>query len=178
MKGVVFMSVGSTIRKIREEHGMSQKELAEIAGVTFSSVSLWELGKTEPRMGALQKIADYFHIKKTDLIDDEPSSSFMPKFDNLFVGKEGLSLSNSKINEKTTPHNNNDYIDYAIQAISRNIDTGAIDLQDDFSATALKIAEIYDKLSDRASKKALLAFANTLIKNQVSNKSNNDSPDK
>ena len=171
------MSVGSNIRKIREEHGMSQKEFAEIAGVTFSSVSLWELGKTEPRMGSLQKIADYFHIRKTDLIDDKTSSSFIPRTDSLFGGNEGLKLSNGTHVKEEIAKYNKDYIEQAIHVISNNIDLGVVDLQDDFSANALKIAKIYDKLSDRTAKKALLAFANTLIEKQVNNQISNSSSD-
>lgn len=51
-------------------HGLSQKELARIAGVSDKAVSTWESGSKEPRMGAVQKIADHFGLKKSNLIED------------------------------------------------------------------------------------------------------------
>ena len=63
-------ATGDNIRRLRESHGMTQADIAEIAGVTDKAVSTWELGTKEPRMGALQKIADYFGVKKSDIVDD------------------------------------------------------------------------------------------------------------
>ena len=51
-------------------HGLSQKELAQIAGVSDKAVSTWENGTKEPRMGAVQKIADHFGLKKSNLKED------------------------------------------------------------------------------------------------------------
>ena len=65
------MPISENIKQLRERYGITQKELAEIAGVTDKAVSTWEIGTNEPRMGAIQKIADYFHIKKSDLIEDK-----------------------------------------------------------------------------------------------------------
>ena len=64
------MSISENIKKLRECYGISQKELAAIANVTDKAVSTWETGNNKPRMGAIQKIADYFHIKKSDIIED------------------------------------------------------------------------------------------------------------
>lgn len=71
--GGIKMSIGKNIKKLREIHNLSQKELAEIAGVTDKAVSTWENGIKDPRMGAIQKIADYFGILKSDIIEDPTS---------------------------------------------------------------------------------------------------------
>ena len=63
-------ATGDNIRRLRESHGMTQADIARIAGVTDKAVSTWELGTKEPRMGALQKIADYVGVKKSDIVDD------------------------------------------------------------------------------------------------------------
>ncbi len=68
------MSIGKNIRKLREEHGLSQEEFGKIAGVSDKAVSTWENDTKIPRMGSIQKIADYFGIKKSDLIEDEQSA--------------------------------------------------------------------------------------------------------
>ena len=63
------MSIGRNIQMLRSRHGLSQKELADIAGVTDKAVSTWELDKKIPRMGAIQKMADYFGVRKSDIIE-------------------------------------------------------------------------------------------------------------
>ena len=64
------MSISKNIKLLRERYRLSQKDLALIAGVSDKAVSTWELGLKEPRMGAIQKIADHFGIKKSNLIED------------------------------------------------------------------------------------------------------------
>ena len=58
------------IVKLRKLTGITQQELGKIADVSRSAVSLWEMGDSEPRMGAVQNIADYFGIKKANIIED------------------------------------------------------------------------------------------------------------
>ena len=64
------MSISSNIIRLREKYNLTQAELGEIAGVTDRAVSAWEKGIAEPRMGAIQKIADYFSIPKSAIVDD------------------------------------------------------------------------------------------------------------
>ena len=47
----------------------TQKELADGIGVSPQLVNTWSTGKNIPRMGKIEKIANFFHIKKSDLID-------------------------------------------------------------------------------------------------------------
>lgn len=68
------MSIGKNIKKLREIHNLSQKELAEIAGVSDKAVSTWENEIKEPRMGTIQKIADHFGILKSDIIEDKKNN--------------------------------------------------------------------------------------------------------
>lgn len=64
------MGISENIKLLRECYKLSQKELAQIAGVSDKAVSTWENGTKEPRMGAIQKIADHFGLKKSNLIED------------------------------------------------------------------------------------------------------------
>ena len=64
------MGVQQNIRRLRDLSGVTQQELADIAQVSRSAVSLWEIGETEPRMGAVQLMADYFGILKRNIIED------------------------------------------------------------------------------------------------------------
>lgn len=65
------MSIATNIKELRLKYGLSQKEFAKIAGVSDKAVSTWENGTKEPRMGTIQKIADYFGLKKSDIIEDK-----------------------------------------------------------------------------------------------------------
>lgn len=65
------MSIGDNIKALRERFGLTQTQLGEIAGVSDKAVSTWENGANVPRMGAIQKMADYFQIPKSEIIEDK-----------------------------------------------------------------------------------------------------------
>ena len=62
------------------EHELSQADLGKIAGVSDKAVSTWELGIKIPRMGAVEKMANYFGIpKKCKFLDDaQPAPASRP----------------------------------------------------------------------------------------------------
>lgn len=73
------MSIAENIKRIRLEHGLSQAELGKIAGVSDKAVSTWELGIKVPRMGAVEKMANYFGIAKSEIVDDvQPAPAKKP----------------------------------------------------------------------------------------------------
>ena len=47
----------STLKKLREDKGLSQAALAKTLGVDQSAVSLWEKGKTFPRVDVAIRLA-------------------------------------------------------------------------------------------------------------------------
>ena len=63
------MEIKDSIKHLRESHGLSQHEFGVIAGVSDKAVSAWEAGTRIPRMGAIEKLAQYFQIQKSDIID-------------------------------------------------------------------------------------------------------------
>lgn len=67
------MSIGNNIKWLRESRNLTQAEFGKIAGVSDKAVSTWENGTAEPRMGAIQKIADYFGVSKGWIIDNDLS---------------------------------------------------------------------------------------------------------
>ena len=48
------------LTKIMDEHGLNQNELANILGVSESTVGKWVLKKALPRMGIIQKLEESF----------------------------------------------------------------------------------------------------------------------
>ena len=69
--------IGDNIRKLREKHDMTQLELAKICGVSDKAVSTWEKNIKIPRMGTLQKMADYFGVPKSAIIEDRKIDNFI-----------------------------------------------------------------------------------------------------
>lgn len=62
-----------------EKFGKTQRELAEVVGVSPSTFNDWTKGKIYPRIDKIEIMANYFGILKSDLIeekaDDEKKSS-------------------------------------------------------------------------------------------------------
>ena len=64
------MAVADNIKKLRSIFNVTQRELAEVAGVTENAVSKWENGYAEPRMGAVERIAACYGLSKFHIIED------------------------------------------------------------------------------------------------------------
>ena len=64
------MSIGSNLRKLRDAHGLSQSDLARVAEVTDQAVSAWETNVRVPRMKYMQRIADYFNVPVSVIIEE------------------------------------------------------------------------------------------------------------
>lgn len=50
------------IKQLREMHGMQQKELASIIGISPNTLSQYENGKREPGLEIIAKLSDYFNV--------------------------------------------------------------------------------------------------------------------
>jgi len=50
--------IGREIRRLRTEQDLTQRELAERAGVAQQNLSLYERGDAAPRLGTLERILD------------------------------------------------------------------------------------------------------------------------
>lgn len=61
--------LGSNLQRLLDRKGVDQKILAGYLGVSEASVSNWTSGEKYPRIGNIQKMADYFGVKKSDLIE-------------------------------------------------------------------------------------------------------------
>ena len=58
-----------------EKSGKDRKELAEIWGFPYSTVTEWINAKKYPRIDRIEIMANYFHILKSDLIEDKKKQS-------------------------------------------------------------------------------------------------------
>lgn len=53
----------------------TQREIAEAIGVSPQTFNTWCQGIALPRMGKVQLLADYFHINKSDLIEEHEETN-------------------------------------------------------------------------------------------------------
>ncbi|MEY4666072.1 helix-turn-helix domain-containing protein [Weissella cibaria] len=58
--------IGRNLKKLRLSRKETSTELAKVIGVSQSTISDWETGKTAPRSGPLQKLADHYSIPISD----------------------------------------------------------------------------------------------------------------
>ena len=65
------MLIRDKLRALRMEHGMTQKELAEIAGTTAAAVSAWETGIRSPKIQPLRMICEHFGLNVSEFVDED-----------------------------------------------------------------------------------------------------------
>lgn len=61
-----------SLKKLREESGLSQENVAAYVGVGRSAVAMWETGKTTPRTETLPKLAALFRCTVDEMLTGEP----------------------------------------------------------------------------------------------------------
>ena len=60
---------GERIKELREKLGFTQPELAEKIGLSLSSIRFYELGKVDPSLETICKMADYFQVSVDYLLN-------------------------------------------------------------------------------------------------------------
>ena len=58
------MSIAENIRVMRISNNMEQKELARLLEVSNKTVSSWECGRTEPKIGMIEKWLRFSDVLK------------------------------------------------------------------------------------------------------------------
>lgn len=63
-----MVDFGNTLKKLRQQEGMTQQQLAQLLGVTKSVVSYYELQERYPSPEILAKVATIFHVSTDYLL--------------------------------------------------------------------------------------------------------------
>ena len=74
----------NNLRRLIDVSGKTQKDVADAIGVSQQIMNAWARGKAIPRMGKIQRLADYFGVEKSDLIDEKPEGPSIPSYSNIF----------------------------------------------------------------------------------------------
>ena len=70
--------------------GKSQREMADIVGVSSSTFNEWLRAKKYPRIDKIEFLANYFGIQKSDLIEKEEDKKISPDELQLTEGEKAL----------------------------------------------------------------------------------------
>ena len=80
---------------------MNQKELSIIIGVSAPTVNDWTKAKKYPRIDKIERMANYFGIQKSDLIEDKSKIMDMPKSQGVWIPVLGRVAAGIPINMVT-----------------------------------------------------------------------------
>ncbi|MCZ4292938.1 MULTISPECIES: HTH-type transcriptional regulator PuuR [Vibrio] len=89
--------IGKNIVQLRKQNGLSQRELAERAGITHSAISSIENGKVSPSVSSLQKIVNVFSLSLSEFFivenDQSDETKVVVTQDELVeMGSESVSM--------------------------------------------------------------------------------------
>jgi transcriptional regulator with XRE-family HTH domain len=68
--GVVLATIGENIKRVRKEKKMTQKDLGEIVGISNTYLSDIEIGRTNPSIKTLKRIAKGLEVSYVELLKD------------------------------------------------------------------------------------------------------------
>ena len=71
--------IGSFLKELRKEKGITQEELAEMLYVSGRTVSRWETGTNMPDISLLVDIAEIFDVSIPEIINGERKNEIMEK---------------------------------------------------------------------------------------------------
>ncbi len=91
------VTIGQTIAQLRKENKLSQRLLAEKAGITHSAISSIENGKVSPSVSSLQKIVNVFSLSLSDFftlgLEQESSEKVVfPESELIDMGSDSVSM--------------------------------------------------------------------------------------
>ena len=90
------IDIGSRLRALRAQHGLSQRELAKRAGVTNGTISMIEQNRISPSVGSLKKVLDGIPIAMSEFF----ASDFSTNRKIFFAEKDLTTISDGKIEYK------------------------------------------------------------------------------
>ena len=93
------MGLAENIKKFRTDADLTQAKLADLVGVTRATVTQWERGWSQPRMGAVEKLSEVLGVSISELVDDsnikripgaitptEPRKAYLPLLGKVHAG--------------------------------------------------------------------------------------------
>lgn len=63
--------MGKNIKRLLEEKGITRQELSEKLNISYSTLSDWINGNTYPRIDSIERLANFFEVSKSDLVEEK-----------------------------------------------------------------------------------------------------------
>lgn len=70
----VMKQIGNNLRKLRKKKNLTQSEVAKMNGISLRSYSKYECGYTMMLIKTLFKLARFYDVKVTYLVDENPNT--------------------------------------------------------------------------------------------------------
>lgn len=74
-----MQKIGSFLKELRKEKGLTQEQFAEILGVAGRTVSRWETASNMPDLSILIQIAEFYDVEVSEILDGERKDDKMDK---------------------------------------------------------------------------------------------------
>lgn len=94
--------LGTYVASLRKSQGMTQKDLAELLGVTDKAVSKWERGLSFPDISMLEPLSEVLGVSILELLKGEsiPVEEPITKEEAIELTKNTIDISDSEITRK------------------------------------------------------------------------------
>lgn len=69
-----YLTLGKNIKELRENHHLTQRELANQLHINPTAVSAWEIGRTRPGIDTAAELANIFNVEVNRLYKGVPDS--------------------------------------------------------------------------------------------------------
>ena len=120
--------IGKNIVQLRKKNGLSQRELAERAGITHSAISSIENGKVSPSVSSLQKIVNVFSLSLSEFFMFEQALSDEAKV--VVLPTELVEMGSESVSMKLVTNGNKDQvIGFLIEEYAPHGTTGAAGIE-------------------------------------------------
>lgn len=87
------MTVGQKLKKLRVDHNLTQKDLADKLNVSFQTVSKWEIDENEPDINTLKELAKLYDCSIDYLLnedDEEKKEEIVPVTKTVVIHQKEL----------------------------------------------------------------------------------------
>lgn len=68
------------LNRFIEQSGKSKKAISEEMNIPYTTLAEWSNGKKFPRADGIEKLANYFRILKSDLLEENENYSYISKY--------------------------------------------------------------------------------------------------
>lgn len=91
--------ISKILRKLRENSGLTQQQVAETLNIDRSTYAYYETGKTTPDINTIIKLAKIFNVSYTEIFEDE-DKSFYSKVSDISIEDDNILLKYGRKNNQ------------------------------------------------------------------------------